>query len=133
MVSLFEPTTLLALHSYWPPPVSATLVREREVEVSSDDMVMSGSALFSVVPLWVQVTESGGGTPSKEQDSCRVLPRGTSTRSWRSAVTSGATVCGGGGGRSERERRGGEQGGDPLVMVCLTYINIYVKVMSNGL
>ena len=42
-----------------------------------------------------------------------------------------------GGGAREREREeGGEQGGDPLVMVCLTYINIYVKVMrvlSNGL
>ena len=61
--------------------MSATLVREREVEVAFDDIVMSESASFSVVPLWVQVTESGGGTPSKEQVSCRVLPRGTSTRS----------------------------------------------------
>ena len=80
MLSLFEPTSLLAIHVYWPPPVSSTLALDREVEVASDDIVISESETVSAVPLWVHVIVSGGGTPSKEQDSCRVLPRGTFTR-----------------------------------------------------
>ena len=62
---------------------------------------MSGSEVRSTLPLCLHMTVSGGGIPSKEQEICSSLPRGTRTKSSLSAVTSGAT-----GGRVGERRKG---------------------------
>ena len=66
--------------------------------------VLRESERFSAVLLWDHTTVSGGGIPRKEQEICSSLPSGTSTRSIRSANTSGATT---GGGEDVGEGRGG--------------------------
>ena len=108
MFAPLDPTSLLASHSYSPPPSSDISILVKEVEVVLFSIEMSGSEVRSTLPLCLHVTVPGGGIPSKEQEIWSSLPRGTRTKSSLSAVTTGAT--GGRGGERGKDGRGGNKG-----------------------
>ena len=94
------------------------------VEVSLLSIVRSGRS----VPLCVHEMVSGGGTPKMEQESCKVSPRGTSTRSPRSAITSGVT----GGEGEEFQKRVREGQGETKQKDCThkTVTSIYLALST---